>query len=331
MVEAGRESLPARSRPWRWRTRGADRESMLPYHGYRAASGLVRVLPRRASLVLADRAADVLLAVVPRKFDPLRDNMRHVLPDANDRDLRRVVRRNVRDLTRSWVDVMAMQFDPAGTTRRLHEVNLPAYVDAYERGHGVVAVSMHFGAWEAGLAAWNGGGGRLALLAERLRPQKLFEAIAGARGALGVKVIPIDVEAMVAGDAQTARRIGAGAMREVFKHLRAGGGVAIAIDRDLTGTGTEMTFFGRPARIPVGVVEVAIRSGSAIVPVVLLRTSTGYDGIVFDEQRYDPDAPRDAEVERVTRNILAIFEAVIRRNPEQWHVLDRVWAGEVPR
>ena len=322
MVEAGRESsLPVRSRLFPRH----QRERMLPYSGYRVASTLVRVLPRRASFALADRVADVLLAAVPAKFDPLRDNLRHALPDTGERAMRRIVRRNVRDLTRSWVDVMAIPLDPSATTRRLREVDLHHYTNALARGDGVVVVSMHFGAWEAGLAAWNGGGRHLALLAERLRPQKLFDAIAGARGALGVKVIPIDVEAMLEGDLLTARRIGAGAMREVFRHLRSGGAIAIAIDRDLTGTGTPIPFFGVPARIPLGVVEVAVRSGAAIVPIALRRTSWGVEGMVFPERQYDRTAPRDAEAERVSREILTIFEDVIRRHPEQWHVLDRVW------
>jgi phosphatidylinositol dimannoside acyltransferase len=323
VVEAGQEStLPARSRLFPWRRRG---ESMLPYHGYRIASGLVRVLPRRASFVLADRVADVLLATIPAKFDALRDNLRHAVPDADDRQLERIVRRNLRHLTRSWVDVMAIPFDPSGTTRRLREVDLHHYTNALARGRGVVVVSMHFGAWEAGLAAWNGGGGRLALLAEQLRPQKLFDAIAGARGALGVKVIPIDIEAMLHGDARTARRIGAAAMREVFKHLRSGGAIAIAIDRDLTGTGKRLPFFGQPAPIPLGVVEVAIRSGAAVVPIILLRTNWGVEGTIFPEMDYDADAPREQEAERITREILATFETVIRDNPDQWHVLDPVW------
>jgi KDO2-lipid IV(A) lauroyltransferase len=301
---------------------------MLPYHLYRAASGLVKVLPRRASFTLADRVADVLLAAAPSKFEPLRNNLRHVLPEAGEGELNTVVRRNLRHLARSWLDVMAIPLDPVGTTRRLREVDLHHYTDALARGNGVVVVSMHFGAWETGLAAWNGGGGRLALLAEQLRPQKLFEAIAGARGALGVKVIPIDIETMLQADPQTARRIGAAAMREVFKHLRGGGAIAIAIDRDLSGTGTRLPFFGVPAAIPLGVVEVALRTGAAVVPIVLPRTSWGAEGRVFPEVEYDPAAPREEEAARVARQILATFETVILANPEQWHVLDPVWADE---
>jgi phosphatidylinositol dimannoside acyltransferase len=119
-------------------------------------------------------------------------------------------------------------------------------------------------------------------------------------------------------------------MREVFRHLRSGGGIALAIDRDLSGTGTRIPFFGKPAPIPLGVVEVAMRSGAAVVPVALLRTSWGVEGMVFPERSYDADAPREVEAERIAREILALFEPVIRRNPDQWHVLDPVWPEPAP-
>ena len=324
MVDAGRESmLPAR---WRLLHRlRTSREPMLPYYLYRSGAAVVRVLPRWAALRLADRVADVMYLSGPWRFEELRDNLRHVLPEIGDRQLERLVRRNLRDLTRGWVDVMAIRHDPDPLIRGLREVHLERYLGALARGRGVVVVSMHFGAWEAGLACWNGTGGAMALLAERLRPQQLFDEICGARGALGVKVIPIDVEAMLKGDTPTARRLGAAAMREVFKHLRGGGAIAIAIDRDLTATGTPMPFFGEVAKIPLGVVEVGIRSGAAIVPIVLYRRRWGTEGYVFEECTYDPDAPRDEEAARISRHILALFEDVIREHPEQWHVLDRVW------
>ena len=68
-----------------------------------------------------------------------------------------------------------------------------------------------------------------------------------------------------------------------------------------------------------------MRSGAAIVPVALLRTSWGVEGLVFPEAPYDADAPRGEEAARVARDILATFEQIIRAHPEQWHVLDPVW------
>jgi KDO2-lipid IV(A) lauroyltransferase len=168
----------------------------------------------------------------------------------------------------------------------------------------------------------------MAVLAEVLQPRELFDRIVGARSRLGVKVIPIDLASMRTGDSDTARRLGAAAMRDVYRVLRANGMVAVAVDRDLAGTGEPMPFFGEPVPIPVGVIEVAIRTGAAIVPIFMLRGGEHDErvyGRCYPEIPYDAGAPRDAEVRRVTREVLALSELVIREHPDQWHVLDPLW------
>jgi lauroyl/myristoyl acyltransferase len=340
MVSAGRDTAPRGIRTRLHLSRRASataatggrrkRDSMLPYYAYRCAESVVRVLPQRASYWLGDRVADTLLLAAPRSLDPLRENLRHVIPDADDRSFRRIVRRNVRNLTHSWVDVMSMSSQRTDTFGRIDIEHLENFTDALARGRGVVVVSMHFGCWEVGVAGWNAQGGQMALLAEVLRPQKLFERIIGARGKQRVQVIPIDVAAMREGDPQTARRIGAASMREVFRVLRSGGVIAIAIDRDLIGNGELIPFFGAPAPIPVGAMDIAIRTGAAVVPIILYRNGRRVRAVPHAEIRYDADAPRQQEVHRVTREILALFESAIHDHPDQWHVLERIWPAVEP-
>ena len=300
---------------------------MLPYYAYRLAEAVVRVAPHRFSYWLGDRCADALLLAVPSRFDPLRDNLRHVMPDADDTTFQRTVRRNLRNLTHSWIDVMEMSGGRVDLPSRLDITGLHYFTEAVARGRGVVVASCHYGSWEVGLAGWNAMGGRLALLAEVLQPQQLFERVIGSRGKQRVHVIPIDIAAMRDGGSHEARRIGAAAMREVFRFLRSGGAVAIALDRDLIGNGVPVQFFGEPAPIPVGAIEIALRAGAAIVPVLLRRNHGRVDAMAFPEVPYDADADRDAELQRVTREVLRIFEDEIRRHPEQWHVTDRIWPG----
>jgi len=194
---------------------------------------------------------------------------------------------------------------------------------AIARGNGVVVASMHFGSWEVGLAGWNKMGRKMALLAEVLRPAKLFDRVVGARSAQGVHVIPIDTEAMREGGVQVARRLGAASMREVFKVLRSGGVVAMALDRDLIGNGEPLEFFGQPAPIPIGAVEIAIRAGAAVVPIILFRDRYRVHAVVHPEIRYAPDQPRDAEVRKTAQVLLRIFEQAIREHPEQVVGIDR--------
>jgi KDO2-lipid IV(A) lauroyltransferase len=300
---------------------------MLPYYAYRGAEALVGVLPVRVSYWLGDRVADFLVTTMPGRVSPLRDNMAHVLPHATPRTLERTVRNNLRNLTHSWIDVMAMSSNRTDLPSRIDIEHLENYVKARERcgGTGVVIASMHYGSWEAGLAAWNAMGHPMALLAEVLRPQQLFDRIIGARGHQGVRVIPIDIAAMRSGDAHTARRHGAAAMREVLRCLKGGVDVAMAIDRDLIGNGSPLPFFGKPAPIPVGVVDIAIRTGAPIVPVILFRTGRRVRGVPYPEIRYSSERTREAEVRRVTLELLRLFEQVILEHPDQWHVLDPIW------
>ena len=307
-----------RRRSWRQRA---------PVWGFQAGEAVVAVLPRRVADVIGGGIAAALVTMAPRRFDALRDNLRHVVPDADDKAMTKLVRQNVRNWARSWTDVLEMRSHPKRVTDRLtHFSGLHNYLEAVAEGRGVVVVSLHYGTWEAGLAAWNQVGGDLALLAEKIEPPELFERLVGSRGALGVKVFPIDVAAMRSADPATSRRVGAAALRDVIKHLRGGGVIAIAIDRDLIGNGEPLPFFGRLAPIPLGTVDIAMRAGAAIVPIVLERHhSTQIAGAVYPRISYDPAAPRADEVRRVALEILKLCEEVIRLHPDQWHVMDRVW------
>ena len=146
------------------------RDPMLPYYAYRGAEALVGALPQSVSYWLGDRAADALLATVPNRFDGLRDNLRHIVPTIGDRHLKHLIRRNVRNLTHCWVDVMEMSSRRTDLPSRIDMKDLYHFEDAIARGNGVVVASMHFGSWEVGLAGWNKMGGKMALLAEVLPP-----------------------------------------------------------------------------------------------------------------------------------------------------------------
>ncbi len=302
-----------------------DDGSLLPYYAYRVAESLVRILPRRAAYRLAVACVEVLRRARPGAIRGLRSNLAHVLPDLPPRELEQVVRRNLRDVARAWVDVMAMRFEGDAISRGMMVENLDRYQEAAASGRGVAVISLHLGSWEKGLAAGNSLGFPMALLAEYLRPPQLFERVVGSRRAQGVRIIPIDIAAIKGADEVTARRLGAAAMRDVLRILKSGGAIALAMDRDLVGNGERYPFFGAEAPIPVGVVDVAMRAGSVIMPVILPRIPGGVGVRIYPEIAYDRAAPRHEELRRVVLEILAIFEAEIREHPEQWHVLDPIW------
>jgi KDO2-lipid IV(A) lauroyltransferase len=324
VIEAGRDtSLPARSDARQGRRK---RSGMFPYYAFRAAEAMVRVVPHRLAYRIGDAAADLVTRTQPRRFEGLRGNLRRVLGDADERTVDEVTRRNVRNLLRAWIDVLEMRHKADLMFSRLDITEGYEYIEqVLAPGRGAIAVSLHLGSWEHGIAAYNHRLGRMALLAEALNPPELFDRITKQREALGVQVIPVDLAGMREGDARTARVLGASALREVYKVLKANGMVAMAMDRDIAGNGEPMEFFGATTRIPIGVVEVGIRTGAALLPVVLLRDGHRVDARLYPPLAYDAAAPRQAEVHRVAEEVLRLFERIIRDHPDQWHVLDPIW------
>jgi KDO2-lipid IV(A) lauroyltransferase len=286
---------------------------------------MVRVVPHRLTYRIGDLAADIVSRTQPQKFEGLRSNLRRVLPDADAKAIDKLARRNVRNLVRAWIDVLEMPHKADLMVSRLDITDYHNLEAVLARGRGAIVVSMHLGSWEHGIAAYNKAYGSMALLAEAFDPPELFERITRARSALGVQVIPIDLAGMRGGDQKTARTLGASALRDVYRVLRNNGCVAIAMDRDIAGNGEPMEFFGSPAPIPVGVVELGIRTGAGLVPIMLYRNGHRVDARVYPEIVYDAAAPRESEVRRCSEQVLRLFEQIIRAHPEQWHVLDPIW------
>jgi KDO2-lipid IV(A) lauroyltransferase len=213
------------------------------YWAYRVAEAFANRMPLAVAYALAIAVVHVMLVLTPGRFVGLTSNLTHAVGELPPRRLRALMRANARNLGRSWIDVLRMS-RPSACARRPDIKGLDHLNAALEGGRGVVMVSSHLGPWDAGLVAFNAGTGRVAVLAEVVHPRRLFDHLRRGRARLGVSVIPIDVAAMRAADADVARRIGAGAVRQVFGVLRGNGTVAIAIDRDLTGAGVPLQFFG---------------------------------------------------------------------------------------
>jgi KDO2-lipid IV(A) lauroyltransferase len=301
----------------------------MKYWAYRVAEALANMVPLAVAYAVAVAIVHVLLLLSPGRFAGLRANLGHVAADVPPRQLRALVRANARNLARCKIDVLRMS-RPSTCARRLNLDGMEHLTGALARGRGVVMVATHLGPWEAGMVAFNADAGRVAVLAEMVRPPRLFEHLRSGRARLGVTVIPIDVAAIRDADADVARRLGAGALRRVFSELHSNRTVAIAIDRDLTGTGVPVPFFGQPIPIPLGVVDIAMRCGAALVPAWATRQRGSICLHALPEISYDRSAPREAEVRNVARTVLAAFEPVIARHADQWHVLDPIWPVASP-
>ena len=174
----------------------------------------------------------------------------------------------------------------------------------------MLAVLPHQGNWDwAG--AWACATGMPVLtVAERLRPERLYDEFVAFREGLGMRILPL-----TGGDATTA---------QLEQRLREGGFVCLLADRHLDRASVEVTLCGRPVRLPVGPALLAQRTGAALVP-----TTTAYDGPRLRITFHEEVAPGDPQ--QTMQQVADAFTTALRDDPADWHMLQRIFDGVEPR
>lgn len=281
------------------------------YLGFRSLQWVLARLPRPAGYALAIVVSRLALVTARKARRRLEENLGQVEPGLSTERLRTLVRLNFRFHAKAYADLMRL---PRVPVREMQPLLTLDGVDNLEaslaRGKGVLVVAAHLGSWEIVAAIWASSFAPVWLFAEEVEPRALFEWYRRTRARLGIRVVPL----------------GRRGLHQVVDALRRGEVVITAIDRDLTGTGVLVPFFGRPARIPAGPAAMALRLGTPLLPVCVYRQEDDrYRGVGLAPIVAEPTGDRAADVARVTRQCIAQLEECIRAHPEQWHMPHVVW------
>ena len=277
--------------------------------GYLLGWRLVRALPASWAGWLFARGADLAYRRQGKGVRRLRANLARVVPAGR---LDEVTRAGVRSYARYWLE--AFRLPVMGRALILDRVTCdnPHYLD---NPAGVVAVLPHMGNWDVAGAWASLTGRKFTTVAERLKPEGLFDAFVAFREGLGMEVVPL-----TGGDANPFDLLA--------DRLRAGGLVCLLGDRDLTARGIEVEFCGETAKFPAGPAALAVRTGAALHPATLW-----YEGDRWRIRMHDAIAVPDGadKIKRMTQEVARVFEAGIREHPEDWHMLQRVFTADLDR
>ena len=236
------------------------------------------------------------------------DNLRHVLG-------RPPTRRQVLGVFWSGVlnywDTLAMSgLSPADVRQLVRLHGLEHLESALAGGRGAILVGAHLSSVALAALVLPASGYPTLGLLEPTRPPEVFEFFARQRQALGGRLLPVST----------------GALREVLAALRRGELVALITDRDQTGSGPVIDFFGTPTHFPDGAAALSVRTGAPILAAYAVRHRDGtFEGWI------EPPLPRPegqdarANVRELTRAVAGRLEYHIATHPEQWTVFQRRW------
>lgn len=280
--------------------------------GYVAGWRVVRLLPERAGLRVFAGIGDAVFRRDGRGVRRLRANLARVRPELNGPELDRLTHAAVLSYLRYWAESFRLPAWPTDDlVRRTRTIGEPVLREAHARGHGVVLALPHMANWDWAGAWACATGMPLVTVAERLRPERLYDEFVGFRSSLGMEILPL-------GDPTTFERL----------VERAGEGrlVCLLADRDLSRTSVEVTLCGRPARMPRGPAALARRTGAPLIP-----TTLAYDGsdLVITFHDPVPHVEGDVGIGTMMQAVADRFTESLRAHPQDWHMMQRVFVDDL--
>ena len=289
--------------------------------GYQLGWKVICRIPESWARALFNAAADLAWRRQGKGVLRLEANLRRVLETDDGAEIRAMSSQVMRSYCRYWLEAFRMQVIP--TERLVDGMHInpegqEAMFAALKAGRGVVLTLPHMGNVEqAGGGAVAVGAGRLTSVAERLRPESVYEAFVKLREGVGMEILPLT------GGATHPFAI-------LAQRLRKGGLVCLVSDRDLTDTGVEVDFFGEKARMAAGPAVLAERTGAALMPVGLWFVGEDEWGAhIYPEIPVPESGTRQEKAQQMTQQAASIFEQVIREHPQDWHMLQRVFTADL--
>jgi KDO2-lipid IV(A) lauroyltransferase len=294
--------------------------------GFRLGWKAVRALPERAAYALFDRVADLAVRRDGKGVQRLRSNYRRVRPELGERELDDLVRQGMRSYMRYYCEAFRLpsltraQIDGAVVVRGDEDVR-----ELCSRGEAGVVFVGHLGNFDLG-AAWSAGSLMpVTTVAERLKPEEVYQEFVAFRRSIDMDIIPLTG--------------GGDPFQALLAATRAGGRlIALASDRDLTNGGVEVDLLGHRARMAKGPAVLSLMTGAPLYcariwyePAPPGEGLGGHRSVIEFSDRLVPRVGGTTSV-RATDLIqqCADFIAVaIREHTSSWHMLQRVFVDDL--
>ncbi|MCX4402013.1 phosphatidylinositol mannoside acyltransferase [Streptomyces sp. NPDC059837] len=277
----------------------------------------VKKLPEPVAVRLGRTVADIAWKRRGKGVQRLESNYARVLPDATPQRLAELSRAGMRSYLRYWMESFRL---PAWSEERVRTgfdvKDVHHLTDGLASDKGVILALPHMGNWDlAGAWVTTELQTPFTTVAERLKPESLYDRFVAYREGLGMEVLP---------------HSGGTAFGTLARRLRDGGLICLVAERDLSASGVEVEFFGETTRMPAGPALLAQQTGAVLLPVTLwYDDSPVMQGRVHSPVEVPETGNRAEKTSVMTQALADAFATGIAEHPEDWHMLQRLWLKDL--
>ncbi len=280
--------------------------------GYAAGWRVVRAMPE--SLARSIAGAGARYAARGGGPEQLRKNLARVIGTTPGEVPDSLIRASLASYARYWREAFRLpSMDLPAVADRLDRVFIGAehFVAAHAAGRGAVMALPHSGNWDMAGVWLAQNYGKFATVAERLKPESLYDRFIEFRESLGFEVLPL-----TGGDRPPSEVLA--------ERLRENTFVCLMADRDLTRSGVPVEFFGEPTRMPAGPAKLALETGAPLHP-----AHVHYDGEDCVVRIDDAIDTSSGDVRVIIQALADRFATNIAQHPQDWHMLQPLWLADL--
>lgn len=290
--------------------------------GYRSGWFLVRRMPDRLAYRIFDLMADVIWRRGGKGAQRMRSNYATVRPELTTTQLDALLRSGLRSYLRYWCDGFRLPDrsvqDLIDGVRVVGDAPVRACL---ESGRSAVIFLGHIGNWDFG-GAWSTTQlAPVTTVAERLKPEELFDEFVAFRERLGMRIIPLTG--------------GGDVFRELTAACRSGALVALLADRDLTHGGIEVDLCSQRARMAVGPAALAVNTGAVLFPCTIhyepRPQGRGWRSVVtfHNAVAVPTEGTSRQKIQVMTQACADVLTETIREHTQDWHMMQRVFTKDL--
>ncbi len=284
--------------------------------GYRAGAVLSRLVPSALTDLVANGIGTPAGLVSVDKRRMADRHMARAVPQATKARRRQLSSEVFDNYARYYLE----SFRLPSTSRE--EVAGSFTIDGFEHvlgaldgGRGALVALPHLGGWEWAGRWITDQGLPMTVVVEPLEPPELFRWFVDLRQQFGMSVVAL----------------GPDAGAEVLGALRRNEIVCLLSDRFISGASVAVEFMGEKTLLPAGPATLAVRTGAPLLPTAVYfhGRGNGHHAVVrpsLDTRRSSTSLR--ADVRRITQDLADELGALIRRAPEQWHLLQPNWPSD---
>lgn len=289
---------------------------------YRAGAELARAIPRAPGELLTRYASRLMMASSGTRRRQVERHLQR-LSDGQLRGaaLQHATRSVFENYGRYWHELFRLAADGLEPLQGHVTADGLEHLDAaMAAGHGAVVAMPHLGNWDVAGAWLAARGYPITAVTEPPERSELFDWFLTTRQRLGIEVV----------------MLGDGAVSAISRSLARNRIVCLAGDRDLTGDGIPVEFFGETTTLPGGPAVLAFRAQAPLIPAGAYyeREPVERDGLGRYRVEFRPPIPTGREgrlrddVRRVIQDLARVLEQLIRAAPDQWLVLQPNWPSD---